>query len=78
MSDQAPRSLSVGTKEGRVVIGDNGKPIAAFTAPQAATLAALLIKHACIIASGYGPALVEEETSKIYGPGEKPVDPSTQ
>ncbi|MBU2177499.1 MAG: hypothetical protein KJ556_20595 [Gammaproteobacteria bacterium] len=78
MSELKAKSLQIGTKEGRVVIGVEGKPFAAFSAPEAAQLAALLIKHACIIASGLNPKMVEEEINRVYGKGDPPSNPSSQ
>jgi len=57
----------LGQDKGHVVIGDSeGKVIAAFSAPQAAMLAALLIKHACIIAGGGGSKVVDKAIKETY------------
>jgi len=46
------RTMQVGIKEGRIVIGADGKPIAAFYPEQAAALGCMLIKHALTVAMG--------------------------
>jgi len=60
------KSLRIGTDQGKVIIAVGDTPIAALDAPQAATLAALIIKHACILASGLSPKVVEQATKEIY------------
>lgn len=64
---------AVGRHQDRVMIVQGSKPIAAFTAPQAAALAALLIKHACCIASGL--KVVDKAIDEAYGRDELPPTP---
>lgn len=58
-----PKPLQVGAKDGFVVFGIDGKPIAKFTPRQAVGLAMLLVKHAIEICD---PAnVVTEAADKI-------------
>lgn len=58
--------LQVGIKDGFVVIGINGKPIAKFTGQQAGALGALLIRHALSIAFGTGEDMVKKAADEVY------------
>lgn len=61
---KAPR-LQVGRQGKNVVMAINGRPIAEFSAPEAAFMAAMLIKHACAIAAG--APVVQKAIEEVYG-----------
>jgi len=57
--------IQIGRHGSQVVLALEGRPMAMFTAPEAALLAALLVKHACAIASG--ATIVKQAIDEAYG-----------
>lgn len=69
--------LQIGRKEGRVVLGVDGRPFAAFYPEQAITFVALVLKHiaGCMTESAMADRVVGDAVDESYGPpaeGETP------
>jgi hypothetical protein len=64
---QAPKPpvMQIGRQGDHVLMAINGRPIAEFSAPEAAFMAATLIKHACSIAAGV--PFVQKAMQDVYG-----------
>jgi len=72
--------LQIGHKEGRVVLGVDGKPFAAFYPEQAIILVSLILKHTAgvMTESSKAERIVDAAADDVYGKrGDTQIPPET-